>query len=323
MTRQSRWSAAITLFMMAASGVGGSVPAQAATPGSISGVLTAVDGSPAAGVTVEALRFAPMTNSWNRVQTVLSDAQGNYTVPGLEADSYRLHFQEKCPTVRGEYFGGGTYESSPVVPVADGEAVRGKDVRFKGCSFTSLTPPTLSGTAVVGGVLMARPGTWEPSATYNVSYDWLVDGVAVRLGSNSAFEPAKEHVGKNISVRVHVFTSAPGWSNGEATSAAVGPVLAAAVAPTAPVNLTRPKIRGKAQVGRTVKVSKGTWSPASGVTLEYQWLANGKKIKRATKPTFTVSRVVKGKRLQVRVTATVPGAPPRTVMTRATVKVVA
>ena len=323
MTRQSRWSAATTLLVIAAFGIGGSVPAHAADPGSISGALTSVDGSPAAGVTVEALRFVPMTGSWNRVQTVLSDAQGNYTVSGLEADSYRLHFQEKCPSVRGQYFGGGTHDSSPVIAVADGEAVSGKDVRFKGCSFTNLSPPTISGAAVVGGALMAHPGTWEPSVTYNVSYDWLVDGVVVDPASNSAFLLEEEHVGKMVSVRVHVFTSAPGWSNGEASSTAVGPVLAAHVAPTSPVNLTRPKIRGKAEVGRTMKVSKGTWSPASGVTVKFQWLANGKKIKRATKRTLTVPRLAKGKRLQVRVTATTPGAAPRTVTTRATAKVAA
>lgn len=323
MTRQSRWSAAITSLLIAAVGFGSPVPVHAAAPGSISGVLITTDGSPAAGVTVEALRFVPMTASWNRVQIVQSDADGRYTVPGLEADSYRLNFQEKCPTVRGEYFGGGTYDTAPAIPVADGEAVTGKNMRFKGCTFTNLTTPTISGTPIVGGTLLANPGTWEPSLNGNFSFDWMADGIVVRAGSNGAFDVLKEHVGKRISVRVVTFTSAPGWSNGEATSTATGPVVEALVVPTPPVNLTLPKIRGKAEVGQTLKVFKGTWSPASGVSFKFQWLANGKTIKRAAKASFKVSRLVKGKRLRVRVTASVPGAPKRSVMTRATAKVAA
>ena len=87
-------------------------------------------------------------------------------------------------------------------------------------------------------------------------------------------------------------------------------------------NLALPKISGKAKVGRTLKVSKGSWSPTA-VTLRYQWLANGKVIKKATKAKLVVVKALRGKKITVKVTASLPGAASVTVRTRPSARVAA
>ncbi len=66
-----------------------------------------------------------------------------------------------------------------------------------------------------------------------------------------------------------------------------------------------PRIAGKTKVGKTLSARPGTW--ASGTTLTYRWLANGKAVKRGTRAKFALTRAVRGKRISVRVTASRPG----------------
>lgn len=63
-----------------------------------------------------------------------------------------------------------------------------------------------------------------------------------------------------------------------------------------------PAISGKAQVGKKLKVSKGSWS-ASPSKYTFQWKRNGKAIKKATKASYRVKAADAGKRLTVTVTA--------------------
>ena len=81
-----------------------------------------------------------------------------------------------------------------------------------------------------------------------------------------------------------------------------------------------PKVRGTLKVGKTIAVAKGTWTPST-VTLKYQWLANGTKIKKATKSKFTITRPQLGKRLQVRITASAPGLTTKIVTTKPSAKI--
>ncbi|WP_110206489.1 hypothetical protein [Nocardioides daejeonensis] len=81
-------------------------------------------------------------------------------------------------------------------------------------------------------------------------------------------------------------------------------------------NKKKPVIKGKTKVKKLLKVTKGTWS-TSDVTLKYQWLRNGKAIKKATKATYKVTKADKGKKLKVKVTATKSGFTQATVTTKA------
>ena len=59
------------------------------------------------------------------------------------------------------------------------------------------------------------------------------------------------------------------------------------------------KITGTPKVGKTLKAVPGT---TDGATVKYQWLANGKAIKKATKPSLKLTKALKGKKVSVKAT---------------------
>lgn len=82
-----------------------------------------------------------------------------------------------------------------------------------------------------------------------------------------------------------------------------------AEAPVAGLALqTAPRVVGKARAGRVLKVKGGAWSPAPSA-LAYQWLRNGKPIRKAVKASYRIAGKDRGKRIAVRVTARAPGLP--------------
>lgn len=81
-----------------------------------------------------------------------------------------------------------------------------------------------------------------------------------------------------------------------------------------------PRISGTAKVGRTLKVTVGSWSPRP--TFRYQWFANGRKISsKSTKASFRLTSRQKGKRITVRVTGTRTGYATVSKMSKKTKKV--
>ena len=69
-----------------------------------------------------------------------------------------------------------------------------------------------------------------------------------------------------------------------------------------------------------VRVRRVTFSPAA-VRLRYQWRADGRTIRGATRSRITLTRALAGARLRVRITATLDGASPVVVRTRPTARV--
>lgn len=96
----------------------------------------------------------------------------------------------------------------------------------------------------------------------------------------------------------------------DAVLTADGPPRPPDPAPRKVALVKAPKVSGKARVGKTLRVSKGTWKPGK-VTLKHQWFVKkGKKfvaVKKATKPSLKLTRAMKGKRVRVRVTARAKG----------------
>lgn len=79
-------------------------------------------------------------------------------------------------------------------------------------------------------------------------------------------------------------------------------------------------IKGKLLVGKKLKAKTSGWAPAD-VTYSYQWLRNGKVIKNATAKKYKLKNKDKGKRLQVKVTATKTGYTPASVTSKKTKKI--
>lgn len=89
--------------------------------------------------------------------------------------------------------------------------------------------------------------------------------------------------------------------------------------PRTPKLVGIPKISGTAKVGKTLRVSVEKLD--SGVVTRYRWLRNGKVIGGASKASYKIGKADKGRVLQVRVTATLPGHSSVTVVSAKTKKV--
>lgn len=157
--------------------------------------------------------------------------------------------------------------------------------------------PSTSGTARVGGRLTVSAGSWPVAVTS--SYQWLRAGVAIPGATGTAYVPTAADLGKAVSVRVSA--SAPQRTPAVVTTSPVTVTLGLALRAT-----KVPVIAGIAKVGKKLTARPGTWSPA-GTRYLYQWRANGKAIKKATKATFALTRAFVDKKLSVTVTAVRPG----------------
>ncbi len=85
-------------------------------------------------------------------------------------------------------------------------------------AITSVTPPSISGTAKVGRTLTATPGSWSV-ASPTLAYQWNREGAPIGGATAAAYTLVPADAGAAITVTVTA--SAPGTTPGAATSAAV------------------------------------------------------------------------------------------------------
>jgi len=178
------------------------------------------------------------------------------------------------------------------------------DIYFSGYYYQDVQPatnilaptPTVAGTARYGSKVSVVGGSWCP-ATATRSYQWLRDGVPIAKATGSTYILTLPDVGRKISVRVT--GSHPGLSTVVKTSAQV-------VVANATLGAKTPAITGTAKKGKTLKVKMSAWTPAP-VKISYQWLRNGKAIKKATKSSYKLTKSDRKKYVSVRVTGSKPG----------------
>jgi hypothetical protein len=104
------------------------------------------------------------------------------------------------------------------------------------------------------------------------------------------------------------------------TTTTTAPAPAAPTAVRAVAVVKMPKIKGFAKVDQRLRVTKGAWNPTTAKR-KLQWLANGKKIKGATKTRLRLTKKLAGKKISVKVVARASGMTSLTVKTKATRKV--
>ena len=159
--------------------------------------------------------------------------------------------------------------------------------------------PVVSGKAKVGKTLTATPGAYSvPGVT--VSYQWLRAGVSVKGATLATYTPVKADKGRQLSVRVTA------TKTGYTTVAATSPTTPKVKAGTIKVT-KKAKIKGKAKVGKKLKVTKGTYKPAGKTTIKVRWLRGSKKIKGATSKRYKVKAADRGKKLKAKVIVKKPG----------------
>jgi hypothetical protein len=172
--------------------------------------------------------------------------------------------------------------------------------------LTSLSPPTISGTGVVGGTLTAAPGTWS-DGTATFTYLWeRCDGngscTAIDGSEGRTYDLVPADRDAFVRVRVTAHVGEVGVSR---ASAAVGPVV-----PAAPTALRAPSISGDAVVGAQLTADPGSWSDRDAtLTVVWQRCNDGvcRTIDGATGSTYAVTADDLGSTLVVEVTASNSG----------------
>lgn len=165
-------------------------------------------------------------------------------------------------------------------------------------AFSVSSTPSISGVAAPGQRLTVSTGSWSPSPRF--AYQWYCNDVAINRATSISLTLTNSHLNCMISVRVTA--TATNVLTAVRYSNYVGPVevieLSFTAAPT-------PTITGTAQVGKTLKVATGTWSPKP--KFSYQWYRNGVSISRATKSSYKLLAADQGAAISVVVTATLNG----------------
>ena len=301
---------------------------------SITGTMTTVAGEPAVGGQVTV--WGGTEDESFYYGSALTDEDGNYVVEDLAAGSYVVEF---------DYDDGADYffefwddaqsfvAATPVVVEADGVVTDQIDAVMDDktvAQVQNLTLPTISGVPKVGSTLTADPGTWDqPGATFDYQWETYEEGQQHTdfLASGRTYVPTADIVGQQLWVTV--VASVPGVEDGYASSELVGPVTGAPVVlppvvapPVVTTPLTKvddthkPQVTGAKKVGSTLKAKAASWVPA-GAKVKYQWLVNGKVVKKATKAKLKLLAKFAGKKISVKVTATSPGSLPVSVVTKA------
>jgi subtilisin family serine protease len=160
----------------------------------------------------------------------------------------------------------------------------------------------VTGTRQVGAVLTAAPLAGANAYTTPSSYQWLrgdgVTDVPIPGETSSSYRITGADYGKYLSVRV---TTTLGGATTTAGKASVW--TAGYLSP-----LQKPTVTGKSyKVKKTLKASIGTWSPVTPSSVKYQWYRNDKKIKKATKATYKLTKSDRNKKVKVKVTVSATG----------------
>lgn len=164
--------------------------------------------------------------------------------------------------------------------------------------FTNVPTPTISGTAQVGKILTAKPGSWSPAPS-SFQYQWYRNGKAITGATGRTYTLAPAIKGGTVTVRV---TAA---RTGYATTTSK-PSKTTKKVKVGTITAVKPKISGTVRIGHTLTAVPGKWKPTT-TRFAYQWYRNGSKIKKATKVNYLLGSTDKGKKISVKVTGKATG----------------
>lgn len=277
----------------------------------IAGVVTADDTSmPLEDVYVFA--YTGDLTTGDIVSDDYTDAEGEFVLEGLtEGEDYRLFFDGTQLDYGFEFWEDAQLQVDADPVTYDGDLQGGYDVGLAPDTtpdpvILNVTPPSVSGTAKVGTRLSANPGAWNP-APDGYTYQWLKNGVPIPGAIAPSYVVGAGQVGTGISVRVGALKS--GYPVAYATSPRTGAVAPGTIAVT-----TKPKLTGKAKVGKQLTLKPGAYNPAAKLT--FSWFVDGKKVKGAKGKTFKLKAGMVGKKITAEVKATLAGYTTLTVETK-------
>ncbi len=237
--------------------------------------LTGVPGTWDDGVT--------LTYQWSTDGTPIDGATAATFTPGAGLVGQTLTF-----SVTGTKPGfNPATRSADTAPVAEGD-------------LTATPTPTITGDPVVGETLTADAGTWDDGAT--LTYQWLANSAPITDADQPTFVATSAEVGTVLTVAV-TGTKA-GYTEVTRVSEPTATVTEAQV-DDPEVASSAPTVRGRVQVGRTVRIVAGAWE--DGATFAVQWLLDGQAIPGADQPRYAVQPDDARHALSVALTGSKPG----------------
>lgn len=275
------------------------------------------DGEPLAGAPVHIQVL--YQGEWGPIQSGphCTDDQGRYRfVESSAFVAYKAKFlppqDEPCeghggsparPDLVAEYFDD-VYALEDATPITFGPGFSATQHTVELGPAQRIKPGNIriTGTPRVGETLTARPGSWRPAATVQLEYQWLRNGLVIPGATDPELELTEDL--EDAWVGVRVTGSIPGEQSVDAEG-----WVGAGIQPAPAIRSVKPKIIGTAVTGNVLEADPGNWRPA-GVSLAYQWLADGEPIAGATSETFTVTNDQVWQRISVQVTGSRTGSAP-------------
>ncbi len=125
-----------------------------------------------------------------------TDANGQYTIPGLATGSYSLEFFAEGST---DYLA----LKSGLISVTQPSTTGGVNVSLTRAAPVNTSAPTISGTPTVGGqALSCSTGSWTGKATLRFTYQWTRDGAAIANATTSSYVVQAADQGHGLACQV-------------------------------------------------------------------------------------------------------------------------
>lgn len=246
-----------------------SVSAGPVVAGTIEVGSVAINGQGQVGrvLTAKPEAFSPTPTTWS-----YQWYRDGEEIPDATAASYQLGEDDNGHNVTVKVTG--SRDGYHATAAVESEAV---EVSPAG-RFTSPEVAEVAGDFQVGHTLTASAGSWSPMPD-SFSYQWLRSGAPIEGATEATYVMTARDQSKVITVKV----TAKKAGYVDATVRSSAPV---AVNPGS-FTTTTPILSGVPQIGQTLSVNPGTWTPAA-TSVSYQWYRNGGAIPGANGPSYTV-----------------------------------
>ncbi len=142
-------------------------------------------------------------------------------------------------------------------------------VHFDDRAVRAKEPPSITGDPAVGSSLRVDPGSWTPSAKYDIQ--WLSGGEPIPGATSTTLTPTAAQLRTRLQVKVTA--TARGYLPGKATTERSDRVARGSMTVAA-----QPTLTGVARVDEVLTLDTGSASPAAD-TREVRWFADGERIR--------------------------------------------
>lgn len=291
--------------------------ADLATASHVTGTVTGPDGLPRSDVNVtvyEEILEVDGSTRWQPNGNEPTDVNGAYNVGGLAPGTYRVGFESYLDAGLASEF----YVDQPIVELAQDVEVpegtlTGINAQLAEASQITGTVTDVNNAPIAGASVSAVVGVGDnwysvSDTTTDAMGAYTIDGLSEgTYRIDFWYEAGDDYFYETWNNRARLEDGDDIIVGSDVTVAGKDAQLILGEHDTKYVEgVTIPTISGTPQVGSTLTVTAGTWSPAD-VTVAYQWFRGEQAIAGATASTYALTAADQGQYLWVEVLASYPG----------------